>query len=139
VFIFKGYLWVEEVATNSKFIDKIKHDARTYNGVAMNKPGYELLCLIDDARAAVKNINVPFIAFHGQNDIVTFPSGSNYLMKYSSTPNHLKSFKLVPNCKHHTFHEVDSISIPAIEKYVTYIAGFLKPQEESGIRVASAT
>jgi len=99
-------------------VDKIRHDARTYQGYAMNKPAYEILQLIENARPLIKDIKVPFLAYHGEKDIVTFPSSSKLLYNQASTPGMLKSLKIIPNCKHQTIHELDPISSPILEEFV---------------------
>jgi len=51
-------------------------DGRKYSGPGMNKPGFETLEIIDNARFKLEDIIVPFLATHGEDDIITYPSGT---------------------------------------------------------------
>jgi len=95
-------------------------DGRRYSGPGMNKPGFETLEIIDNAIPKLKDIIVPFLATHREDDIITYPSGTRLLYNQASTPGLLKKLMIIPKCKHHTIHEFEAVSKPILEEYVSF-------------------
>lgn len=80
-------------------------DPLTHHGPTRIRTAVEMLNAGVDARKKLSQLRMPLLAMHGENDTLTFPSGTRALYEAASSAD--KTLKLWPGMKHEIFNEPD--------------------------------
>lgn len=95
-------------------------DPFAYTGRMKLGFGFTLLNFMDTLRGSIDQVNFPFLALHGDDDLVTLPSGSQLLLEKSQTPEALKKLVIFPGVKHNcmTHGVARELAVPTILQWV---------------------
>lgn len=93
----------DDFSRDPKVVEGIKNDPLIYHDAGPAKTASELFKAVDTIQENLAKVDTPFIALHGQKDLLTMYEGSTDLFQGSRAKG--KSVKLYQNAYHDLLHE----------------------------------
>ena len=72
-------LVVTGISTDPEWLEQMPHDPRRHEPIVTNRTALSLLKLVNEVKATVPSLTIPFLCIHGGDDKICLPSGSEFI------------------------------------------------------------
>lgn len=111
---------LKAVSSNKERIERNKLDNRRCKPIILSRMAYVLLKSVDLAKAAVSNLNVPFLVLHGAEDTIALPKGSQFIFDHAKRKSE-SELHIFPGLKHEIFNESSPHDVESMEVAINFI------------------